>query len=198
MAYAKPTLVDLLQGIADRHDDGVLPTDSATLSKWTRWINRGIRYCTDKLRTNSPESLTTSGGTVACPTGFLTIHTVYNSSNIPLYQIDQQVSTGATGLVFWIAGDFKTGFTFNVPTDQDGTFTANMAQKPDPLVNNTDICDIPDEEAVVAYAYSFIRKGETDPIGDADASLQECDNRLMEMQSAQNVNDGGLCFSFNV
>ncbi len=44
-------------------------------------------------------------------------------------------------------------------------------------------------EAVVAYAYAFLRKAETDPIGDADAALKECDTRLAEIQDAYLMNN---------
>jgi hypothetical protein len=48
----------------------------------------------------------------------------------------------------------------------------------------------------VAYAYGMLRKSETDPIEDADSALQECDSRLLEIQSAQNLNNNFTGFTW--
>ena len=78
MAYTKKTLADLLQGIADRHDSGVLPTSSADLSFWTRLLNKGQAYCADRLRLEKNTSLTTVSGTIALPDDFLVINRVFD------------------------------------------------------------------------------------------------------------------------
>jgi hypothetical protein len=181
MAYAKLTLADLQQSLADRHDSGVLPTSSTILTYWTRLLNRGVAYCADKLRLSKETTLTTSSGTVACPTDFLMINRVFIGDQ-EYTQISQDDVDQQAGFVYWISGNHTNGFYFNAP--EDSTFTVDYVFKPSPLSSNSDVCIIPDPEAVVAYAYSFLRKSETDPIGDADKSLQECDSRLVEMQSS--------------
>jgi hypothetical protein len=192
MPYTKKTLADLRQSLADRHNNGKVPTSSDVLSLWTRLFNRGKDYCARKLQINSKTSLTTSGGTIACPTAFLVVDTVYNSDEEPLTQIKEAESTGATGNYYWISGNHQDGFYFNVPTDNDGTFTIHEATHFPDMSLTTDICIIPDEEAVVAYAYSFLRRSESDPFEDAESSLQECDSRLSELISNQNANESNL------
>lgn len=187
MPYTQKTLADIQQSLADRHDSGVLPTSSTTLTFWTRLLNRGQAYCADKLRMVKSTSLTTSGGTIALPDDFLTIRRVYDSSNNESSQVDQDDLASHVSGAFWITGNHSSGFSLN--TTEDKTYTVEYTFKPVELSGASDVCIIPDPEAVVAFAYSFLRKSETDPIGDAESALQECDNRLVEMQSAYNVNN---------
>lgn len=195
MTYAKSTLATLQQSLADRHDAGVLPTSSATLAFWTRLLNRGIEYCADRLRLEKSTSLTTSSGSVALPTDFLLVKRVFTDDETELYQIDpDDVATQDNGLAYWITGNHTDGFTFNVADDD--TYTVYYAFKPSPLSSSSDICVIPDPEAVVSYAYGMLRKSETDPLEDAEASLRECDSRLMEIQSAQNLNNNFTGFTW--
>jgi len=91
-----------------------------------------------------------------------------------------------TGYVYWITGNHTDGFYLNTPTN--ATYTVEYAFKPVEMSSSSDVCIIPDPEAVVAYAYSFLRRSETDPIGDADKALQECDTRLTELQDAYSIN----------
>lgn len=196
--YSLKTLADLKQGLADRITSGKLPTSSITLSFWTRILNRGKDYCVRKLRISTPRSITTSSGSVACGAYFLLVNSVYDSENNEVFQISEQDSPGAEGYVFWISGNQKDGFYFNVPTDNDGTFTINQAEQFDDMSEDTDVCIIPDEEAVVAYAYAFLRKSQTDPLEDADKALEECDNRLVELQSIKSVNDSFDGFSMEI
>ncbi len=89
--------------------------------------------------------------------------------------------------VYWISGNHTDGFTLNTKTDD--TFTVYYAFRPEDMDTDADICVIPDPEAVVAHAYAFLRKSETDPLEDADKSLQECDSRLAEIISAKRINE---------
>jgi hypothetical protein len=195
MTYAQATLSTLKQSLADRHDSGVLPTSSVTLTFWTRLLNRGIEYCADRLRLEKSTSLSTTSGSVALPDDFLLINRVFTDDEKELYQIDKDdVATQDNGLAFCITGKHTDGFTFNVATDD--TYTIYYTFKPSPLSTDSDVCIIPDPEAVVAYAYGALRRSETDPIEDADKSFQECDARLMELQSAKNVNDNFIGFNW--
>jgi|WetSurMetagenome_2_1015567.scaffolds.fasta_scaffold162069_2 hypothetical protein len=186
MPYAKKTLTDLKQSIADRHDSGILPTSSVTLAFWTRLLNRGQAYCADKLRLLKSTTLTTSSGSVSMPDDFLTISRVYDSSENELAQVDQEDLACQVAGTFWITGNHFDDFKLN--TTEDKAYTVEYTFRPAEMVNNTDECIIPDPESVVSFAYAMLRKSETDPIGDADAALQECDSRLNEMQSAYNIN----------
>lgn len=194
MAYTKSTLADLRQSLADRHDSGVLPTDSATLSFWDRLFNKGSRYCSDKLRLTKSTSLTTVSGTIALPDDFIVIDKVFLGEQ-EYAQVSSEDPTEQKGLVFWITGNHFDGFSLNTPEDE--TYDVKYAFRPAPMVNTTDVCVIPDPEAVVAYAYSFLRKSETDPIGDAESALQECDNRLAELQDSKLINDAFPGFTLN-
>ena len=187
MPYAKKTLLDLKQSLADRHDSGTLPTDSAILAFYIRWLNKGQAYCMDKLRLSKSTTLTTASGTIALPDDFLVINEVFGTDNIPLYQADQDNKPDQVGLVFWITGNHSDGFSLN--TTADKAYTVKYSFKPSEMSADGDECIIPDPEAVVAYAYSFIRKSETDPVGDANSALQECDARITELIDASNINN---------
>lgn len=192
MAYAKPTLAELKQSLADRKEGGELPTDSSTLSLWTRALNNGINYCIERLRITTSTALTTSSGTIALPDDFVMIGDVVDSGGKKQGQISFLDSTGTTGDVYWISGDFDTGFYLNTPADE--TFTVFYVKRPSPLVNDTDTSTFPDQEAIVAYAYGMLRKAESDPFEDANSSLAECDNRLREIKSQYGLNDEPLVF----
>ena len=191
--YIKKTLLDCLQSLADRHDNGTLPTSSATLSFWTRILNRGVLYCADKMRINKSTPLTVSSGTVVLPDDFLLINNVQDSGGIEYTMVDPSDIQSRNGLVYWITGNQTDGFYLNTP--QDGVFTVDYVYRPALMVSNSDICVIPDIEAVSSYAYSFIRKGESDPFNDADKALQECDSRLSEMISAYSINTDAIGFT---
>jgi len=195
MPYTKPTLADLKVSLADRHDSGTLPTDSATLSKWTRLFNRGVNYCINKLKITKSTSLTTSSGTIALPDDFISIVDVVNASNQYLIQLAPQDSEGATSgdLVFWITGDFASGFYLN--TTNDETYTVYYSYRAVPMSSDSDTCPFPDEEAVVAYAYGQLRKSESDPFEDSTNALAECDARLKEIEGDFSNNEKPLRFS---
>jgi hypothetical protein len=179
--------------LADRHDSGVLPTSSATLTFWTRLLNRGIEYCADRLRPEKSKDYTTSSGTIALDDDFLIVNNVYNG-DVLMYQVDKDRKEDQISGTYWITGNHTDGFSLN--TYSDDTYTVYYSFRPSPLVNDSDVCIIPDPEAVVAYAYGMLRKSETDPIEDADAALQECDSRLLEVQSANNINSNFTGFTW--
>lgn len=193
MTYTQATLATLKQSLADRHDSGVLPTSSATLTFWTRLLNRGIEYCADRLRLEKSKDYTTSGGTIALDDDFLIVNKVYKG-DVLQYQVDKDTKEHQVEGTFWITGNHTDGFSLN--TYEDDTYTVYYSFRPSPLVNDSDVCIIPDPEAVVAYAYGMLRKSETDPIEDADAALQECDSRLLEVQSANNINSNFTGFTW--
>lgn len=190
--YTNLTLADCLQSLADRHDNGVLPTSSVTLSFYTRLLNRGVLYCADRLRLTKTTSLTTTSGTVALPDDFITRDSVFlNDTEYTL--VDPTDTTQQVGTVYWITGNQTDGFDFNVP--EDDTYTVSYVFRPAKMTTNADICIIPDIEAVVAYAYARLRKGESDPFEDAAESLQECDARLKEIQSVNSINNDAIGFT---
>ena len=192
MAFTPKTLTDCHQRLADRHDNGTIPTSSVILAKYTRFLNDGVAYCADKLRLTKTASLTTSSGSVALPDDFLIRDSVF---------VDDQEYTlvdpsgSHEGFVYWITGNQTDGFTLNVPDDD--TFTVTYGFKPAEMVNLTDKCIIPDYLAPVAYAYSFIRASESDPFEDADKALQECDTRLNEIISQSSINNNAIKFSWD-
>lgn len=187
MTYSKSTFLDLKISLADRHDSGVLPTASATLTFWGRLINKGVRYCSDRLRLIKETTLTTVSGTIALPDDFIVIDGVFNGTNEYAQISETNLINQAESNVFWITGNHTDGFFLNTVNDE--TLTVKYSFRPADLVNNTDVCVIPDPEAVVAYAYGMLRKSETDPIEDAIPALDECDDRLAEIQDAKNIND---------
>jgi hypothetical protein len=186
MAYTKSTLATLKQNLADRHDGGTLPTDSATLSYWIRLFNKGVQYCADALQLKKLTSLTTVLGVIALPDDFKSINAVFSGAE-ELTQVSPDDASSQVGFVYWITGDHDTGFTLNATADQ--AFTVKYAYFPADMAVDADECIIPDPEAVVAYAYSMIRRAETDPIGDAQESMDECKNRIKSMKSDYDNNN---------
>ena len=192
MSYSKKTLSYLKQSLADRHDSGTLPTSSTTLSYWTRLLNRGLVYCSDKLRLVKQTSLTTSSGTIALPDDFLTIARVFDGTT-ELAHVDQEDVPAHVAGTFWITGNHFDGFSLN--TTEDKTYTVKYSFRPSEMSSDSDVCVIPDPEAVVAFAYGTLRRSETDPLEDADAAFDECDERLTEIQSALNINENFTGFT---
>lgn len=194
MAYAKLTLSDCIQSLADRHDNGTVPTASAVLTKYTRLLNRGVAYCSDRLRMSKNTSLTTSSGTVALPDDFIVVNEVHDSSGNTLSMVDPEDTSAQYGFVYWVTGNQTDGFSLN--TLADDTYSVDYSFRPSPMSSNSDVCIIPDIEAVVAYSYAMLRKSESDPFEDSELSLQECDYRLKEMQSAYAQNTDALTFTW--
>lgn len=192
MAYAPKTLSDMKQSLADRHDNGTVPTNSTILARYVRLLNRGVEYCADKLRITKETTVTVTSGVGDLPVDFIVANNVFDSSGNEYFPIGQEQVAYRLGLRYWITGNQTDGFVLNTPTD--GVFTVQYAFRPAPLVDNADICLIPDIEAPVAYAYAMLRKGESDPFEDSELSLQECDDRIAEMASsyASNQNVTGF------
>jgi hypothetical protein len=193
--FSKKTLANLKQSLADRHDAGVLSTSSSVLSYWIRLLNAAQDYCADRIGFVKSASLTTSSGSVALPDDFLVMQNVVDSSDLSWSLIASDQSDSAYGQAYWITGNQADGFTFNVPSGMDGTFTVYYSYRPENMVSDSDICIIPDPEAVVARAYGMLRIAETDPLEDAGTSIAECDRRLNEIIFQRNLNDGGAGFT---
>jgi len=197
MAYTKKTLADLKQSLADKHDSGVLPTDSTTLSYWTRLLNEGVQYCAETLRLVKSTSLTTVSGAIALPDDFKRVHkVVVSDSGIEVSQVSQDKSVQQSLEVYWITGNQVDGFTLHTPADQ--TYTVFYIYRPEDMDSNSDVCVIPDYLAVSCYAYAKLRIAETDPLEDAQESLNECDRRLGEIIDDQQGNDQPLKFSLQL
>jgi len=194
MPYAKKTLSDLHQMLADKHDAGTVPASSVKLARYTRFLNQGLAYCSDKLRLVKSTSLTTVSGTIALPDDFILIGEVVNSDGLAVPQIGMDSSVNASD-GYWIKGNQTDGFTLNMPASSDGTYTVWYTYRPAEMVNTTDVCVIPDPLAVVCYAYSKLRKSETDPLEDADSEMGECERRLDEIIDQQQLNDRPLGFT---
>ncbi len=187
MAYTPKTLSDMKQSLADRHDNGTVPTDSTILAKYVRLLNRGVEYCADELKYTKETTVVVTNGVGDLPDDFIEPKNIFDSSNNEYFQIGQEKVAYRIGLRYWISGNQTDGFVLNTPNDD--TFTVQYAFRPAPLVDNTDICLIPDIEAPVAYAYAMLRKGESDPFEDAELSLQECDDRIAKMSSTNSSNN---------
>lgn len=192
MAFTKKTLSDCLQSLADRLTNGKVPSDTNTLSFWKRTLNRGVQYCADRIKISKSTSLTTVNGTIAFPDDFIVVNNVFDSGNTE-YVLTDPEDSNHEGTVYWVTGNQTDGFSLNTPTDE--AFTVKYSFRPDDMVNNSDVCVIPDIEAVVAYAYSKIRKSQSDPFEDAAETMQECDARLAEATSAYSINTDAIGFT---
>lgn len=195
MAYTVTDLDDLKQSLADRHEAGTLPTDSATLSYWTRLLNRAKDYCADRLKLTTSTSLTTVSGSIVLPDNFMICNAVVSSGGLEWTLLTKEESGVATSGHYWITGDQDGRFYLNTTTGNDQTFTVYYTYRPGDMSAGTDECVIPDPEAVVARAYGMLRMAEFDPAEDADKALGECDRRLDEIIYQRNVNDGGIQFN---
>jgi hypothetical protein len=193
MSYAKATLSTLKQSLADRHDSGTLPTDSDTLTLWTRLFNRGQEYCASELGLKKSTSLTTSSGVIAFPDDFVAINAVYDSNESELVQVSPDDVKYQISGTFWVTGDHDSGFSLNAA--DDGTYTVKYTYHPFPLSSDSDECIIPDPEAVVDYAYSMLRRSETDPIGDAKEAMDECNRKIKKIKSNYDSNNAVEGFS---
>lgn len=192
MAYAKKTLANLQQSLADKISAGVVPTSSSKVSYWNRMLNEGQNYCADILRLSKSTSLTTVSGTIAMPTDFLLVDDVVNSSDKKLVQINKEDSANTDSGVYWITGNHFDGWSLN--TNDDEAYTVWYVFKPAEMSATSDLCIIPDPVAVVCYAYAKLRMAQTDPLEDADKEMGECNRRLDEVISANSVNEGGQSF----
>lgn len=192
MAFSKHTLLDCKQNLADRHDNGTIPTNSTILAKYVRLINRGVEYCADRLRLSKPYTITIASGVGTLPIDFIIANSVFKDQ-IEYTKVDPEDEAIHSGLVYWVTGNQTDGFILNIP--DDGSYTVNYSFRPSPLSSDSDVCVIPDIDAPVAYAYAMLRKSESDPFEDAETSLQECDSRLREIQSASSINTDSIGFT---
>lgn len=195
MAYSVATLATLKQSLADIHESGTLPTDSTTLAYWTRLLNRAKDYCADRLKLTKSTSLTTSGGTIQLPDDFMYTTEVVDAGGNAWTIIPKEQSDMAGYFTYWITGNQDTRFSLNTTTGADQTFTVYYAYRPEDMSADADECVIPDPEAVVARAYGMLRKAETDPLGDMQDSMNECERRLDEIIYQRNLNEGGFSFT---
>lgn len=195
MAYVVHTLANLKQSLADRHDAGVLPTDSATLAYWIRLLNRAKDYCADRLQLTTSTPLTTVSGTIALPDDFVLVNAVVDSNDLTWTLVTKEKADTVVAGQYWITGDQDTRFSLNIPSGSDQTFTVYYTYRPGDMSADADECVIPDSEAVVARAYGMLRMAEFDPAEDADKAIFECDRRLDEIISQRNINDGEQGFT---
>lgn len=186
------TLSDLIQFLSDKHASGVVPTESQTVSFWTRLLNEGQEYCANRLQIEKESDITTSSYEASLPSDFLTIVSLVKGGE-QLKLINPTQSGIAPAGYFWITGNDVDGRTLHTPSDD--TFKLHYVMKATPLVNNTDVCIIPDPYAVVCYAYAKLRQSETDPIGDAGFHLAECERRLQTIIHERVLNSGGYGFT---
>lgn len=187
MAFTPHTLSDMKQSLADRHDNGIVPTNSTILARYVRLLNRGVEYCADALKYTKETTVVVTSGAGNLPADFIESKNIFDSSNNEYSQIGQEKLSYRIGLRYWISGNQTDGFVLNTPNDD--TFTVQYAFRPAPLVDNTDICLIPDIEAPVAYAYAMLRAGESDPFEDSELSLQKCDDSIAKMSSTNSSNN---------
>lgn len=188
--YTRPTFLDCKLSLAYRYGELAVPQSGD--SNRNHWINKSVEYFCQHLFSKK-ETAVVADGTVDLPDDFRNIkdRIIYDADENPYKQIseDDQFKYGGQGYVFWISGNPSDGYVLNTFTD--GTFTYFYRFFPVPMSGNTDTCIIPDVEAVSAYAYAYLRKSETDPLGDADKALNEAETRLRDMihDKTQNEND---------
>jgi hypothetical protein len=193
MAYAKSTFLDAQTSLAYRYGETVVPTTNN--ANRLHWINKGVEYLSQFLY-KKKGTVTVASGIANLPTDFRFIYegVIYDADKNQYIQINEDDSLKyEDGYLFWISGNPTDGYVLN--TYADATFDFFYTFYPSPMTLSTDVCIIPDIEAVSAYAYAYLRKSQTDPLGDADKNLQEAENRLKEMIYAQNQNSDGLILS---
>lgn len=190
MAYSKTTFQQLQLSLAYRYGETSIP--STGTSNRNHWLNRGVQYCADKLQLKKSDTVTIASGVGTLPTDFKAISSVIDANGNVYTQVnhDDYTVKKSSDAVYTITGDHTSGYILNIDTDAD--YTVHYYFFPEDMVNNGDICIIPDGEAIVAYAYGMLRKSETDPLGDATQSLQECDERLKELSAISIDNEKPL------
>lgn len=197
MAYSKPTFNDILLSLSYRYGESAVPSSGIDNRKY--WANRGVEFIIDRLRVNKNVSVPVSSGvcnlsvSTADPApDFKSFSQLLDSDGYAYDIVDKEAYTKSSGRICCITGDHNTGYILNVKAD--GTYTLYYQFYVSPLVNSSDICSVPDAEAVAAYAYSQLRLSETDPLGDANANMQECLTRIDKMAEDMARNEGPLTF----
>ena len=188
--FTKNTFSDCKTSLAYRYGETSAPSSGDANRNW--WINRAVQYIAPRLNLRKSVTLTVSGGVTDLPDDFIQVYDEYSVTKdgavVGIIASDQ--ADLFSGSVFWITGNQKDGYVFNAK--EDGDYTVWYTFRPENMVANDDVCIIPDIEAVVSYAYGMLRKSETDPLGDASASLDETERRIAQMNSDHKNNQAPL------
>jgi len=192
MAYTKSTFGDIQLSVAYRYGETALPDSGDDNRKF--WINKGIEYCINQMKLRKTTNVVVASGEVALDDDFKVFTELRNSGNAPIALTPEKDYNAYSDsmLVCAVTGNYSIGHTLKVKVD--GTYALTYEFFPAKMVDLTDICVIPDMEAVAAYAYAMLRKSETDPLEDAEINIREADNRIAEMNRDLGVNDGDLRF----
>lgn len=192
MSYSKTTFSNLQLSLAYRYGENAIP--SSGTSNRNFWLNKAVQYMTDKLGLKKSATVTVSSGTGSLPTDYKDPVQVINSNDVEYKRVNQELYNdySSSDTVYCITGNHKDGWTLKVPSD--GDYTVYYHFFPEDMSDDSDICIIPDGEAVVAYAYAMLRKSETDPLGDAGDALAEAEQRLTDMIYNQQRQDRPLKF----
>lgn len=197
MAYAKQTFNDLMTSLSYRYGESSAPTTGVDNRKY--WVNRGIEFCMDRLQFSKVATVTVASGvcslsvsTADAAPDFKSFDKLLNSSGYEIKKVSQEDFTASGEDVCCVTGDHLNGYILKAKTD--GTYSLYYQFYISPLVATTDICIIPDPEAVVAYAYAQIRMSETDPLQDAQINMDECFDRIGRMNEDIVRNEGQLTF----
>lgn len=196
MAYAKQTFNDVLTSVAYRYGETSVPASG--IDNWKHWANKGVEYCAERLDLKKSVSITTIND-VCVLNASITDPAMDFKSVSKLVDVNGRVipisnnyeRKVASAYTFSLTGDHATGITLHAA---DGTYTLYYNFYPAPMVSLTDVCIIPDGEAVSAFVYAQIRRSETDPLNDVEKNLQEVENRINKMSEELSKNEGDLRF----
>ncbi len=192
MAFSKTTFNDLKLSLAYRYGETAIPSSGDSNRNF--WLNKAVQYMANKIGLVKKTSLTVSSGSVSLPDDFVSPVKLKDSDDSVFTQVDQEDYDSDVGNTYTIEGNQTDGWTLYASSD--GTYTLFYKYRPEDMSSNSDVCVIPDGEAVVAYAYGMLRKSETDPLGDAGSALQEAESRLAKMIRDYQETDKRLTFTF--
>lgn len=197
MSYAKSTFNDILLSMSYRYGETSVPSSGIDNRKY--WINRGIEFCVEQMDMQKSVSVVVTSGvadlnvSTANPApDFKSVVELRDSSDQKYTRVRSDEYAKRIGNVYCITGNHADGFVLNAKNDD--TFTLHYRFYTTPLLNLTDVCIIPDPEAVAAYAYAQIRMSETDPLEDAQKNMDECKERIASMSENISRNEGDLTF----
>jgi len=198
MAYSKSTFNDILLSVSYRYGEISVPTNGIENRKY--WVNKGIEYCVEKLKMRKSVPVTVLNGVCSLDAvltdpalDFKAISKLVDSNGIEYRVVTiEEYAKQPSDKICSISGNHITGNILNVKTD--GDYTLFYYFYPEKISNDDDICIIQDPEAVVSYAYAQLRLSETDPIGDAQRNLDECNERIRNMAADMSINEGDLSF----
>jgi len=175
MAYTKTTFEQLQLSLAYKYGEQSIP--SSDTANRNHWLNKGVQYIAERLKLQKSATITVTSGVASLPDDFKSILRVINADNAEVGQENNEDFDSNTSLeLFAIYGNPVDGYF--IRSKQDGQFTIFYYFFTEDMVNNSDICIIPDGEAVVCYSYAMIRKSETDPLGDAQQNIEEMERRI--------------------